>query len=75
MRRRHEPRHQQTMMRRRLDAVHPSPPTERLLVFLLRHKIFAALARDSRELIVTHPIRVNYGFGGLQLLRHDRCYL
>ena len=41
------------------------------LVFLLRHKIFAALAGDSRELIVTHPIRVNYGFGGLQLLRHD----
>ena len=28
------------------------------LVFLLRHRIFAALARDSRELIVAHPFRI-----------------
>ena len=43
------------------------------LVFLLRHKIFAALAGDSREFIVAHPIRVNHGGGGLELSRHQRC--
>ena len=45
---------------------------KRLLVFLLRHKIFAALARDSRELIVTHPIRVNYAT--LFVRQRDRSY-
>ena len=29
------------------------------LVFLLRHKIFAALAGDSRKLIVADPFRIH----------------
>ena len=36
MRRRLEPRHQQTMVRRRLDAVQPSPPMKNFLLFLRR---------------------------------------
>ena len=39
------------------------------LVFLLRHKIFAALAGDSRELIVAHLFRMHHGDGGLEIFR------